>query len=222
VKQLELFDKEEDREDLLLLKNDPLKLEQGLRKKGYVRCIGIDEAGRGPLAGPVVSCACLLPHPISISFKLIDSKLLSEAQIEEFYHCLIETPGVEYSIAIIGPEVIDEINILQATLRAMREAASKIEAEVAIVDGTIDPCLPIPSICLAKADRFCQSVSAASIIAKYSRDQLMKKYDRMWPEYGFSKNKGYGTAYHRAQLQRHGPSPIHRRSFAPLKTQASL
>jgi len=219
--QLELFDSGESRGDLFsLLKENPEKLESHLKKRGYSRIIGIDEAGRGPLAGPVVSCACLLPSSISIP-GLTDSKLLSERQIEDLYHCLTETSGVEYGIAVVGPEVIDAINILQATMQAMREAAQKIEAEIAIVDGTKDPALSIPTLCLAKADRLCQSVSAASIIAKYSRDKLMRSYHEKWPEYGFLSNKGYGTAYHREQLECLGPSPIHRRSFAPLREASS-
>ncbi len=216
--QLELFDIEECRDSLRALKSQPETIEQHLRELGYSRILGIDEAGRGPLAGPVVACACLLPNPLSIS-GLIDSKLLKEKQIEELYFSLIETPGVEYAVAFIEAEVIDRINILQAALQAMREAARKIEAQIAIVDGTIDPALAIPTLFLAKADQFCPCVSAASIIAKYSRDQLMRSYDQKWPEYGFAENKGYGTSYHREQLNRYGPSPIHRRSFAPLKEE---
>jgi len=216
--QLELFDIEECRDKLQALKNQPETVEVNLRDQGYSRILGIDEAGRGPLAGPVVACACLLPNPLSV-VGLTDSKLLNEKQIEELYFSLIKTPGVEYAVAVVEAKVIDRINILQASLQAMREAAQKIEAGIAIVDGTIDPALTIPTLCLAKADQFCPSVSAASIIAKYSRDQLMKSYDKRWPEYGFAENKGYGTAYHREQLKCYGPSPIHRRCFAPLKEE---
>jgi ribonuclease HII len=218
MRQLELFNIEEYRDELQALKGQPETIEQHLREQGYTRILGIDEVGRGPLAGPVVSCACLLPHPLPIS-GLTDSKLLNEEQIEELYFSLIETPGVEYAVSVVEVEIIDKINILQAALQAMREAAQKIEAEIAIVDGTIDPALATPILFLAKADQFCPSVSAASIIAKYSRDQLMRSYDKRWPEYGFAENKGYGTSYHIEQLNRHGPSPIHRRSFGPLKKE---
>jgi len=194
---------------------DPSELESRLQAQGFSRIVGIDEAGRGPLAGPVVSCACILPPPFSL-FGLTDSKLLTPSKIAHFYEVLTSFPGVEYAVSVVSREEIDRINILQATFSAMREAAGKLHADVAIVDGTLDPGLSIDSICVTKADRSCLCVSAASVIAKYLRDELMREYDRRFPHYGFARHKGYGTALHRKAIETYGPSVIHRRSFAPV------
>jgi len=199
----------------------PRKLEAQLRKEGYFRVVGVDEAGRGPLAGPVVACACYLPPRARIP-GLTDSKLLSEKQIKELYQKIVSYPGVEHAIALIGPDIVDRLNILQATFQAMQEAVSKLEKapDIAIVDGRLDPFLPCKSIQVVKADLYCRSVSAASIIAKYSRDQIMLKLDALWPEYGFAYHKGYATVEHLRAIKKHGPSPVHRMSFAPLKANS--
>jgi len=199
----------------------PRKLEVWLRKEGYSRIVGVDEAGRGPLAGPVVACACFLPTRSRIP-GLTDSKLLSENQIKELYRKIVSYPGVECAVAVVGPDIIDRINILQATFRAMQEAVSKLDKapDIAIVDGRLDPFLSCKSMQVVKADLYCRSVSAASIIAKYSRDQIMLELDERWPEYGFAHHKGYATAEHLRAIQKHGPSPVHRMSFAPLKSRS--
>lgn len=224
MRQLELFARSEGRskngELQELAKKKPSTLERQLKKRGIRRFAGVDEVGRGPLAGPVVACACVLPE--GATFKgLADSKLLSEQVIERLYHALTEHPGVEYALSIVDHEVIDRINILQASLMAMRQAVEglAVPPEIVVVDGNrIPAALSMPCLAVVKGDSYCSSVSAASVIAKFTRDHIMREYDKMWPEYGFASHKGYGTAFHFEKIQHHGPCPIHRKTFAPIAT----
>ena len=179
----------------------------------YTYICGIDEVGRGPLAGPVVAGAVILPKDCDILY-INDSKQLSAAKREELYDVIMEK-AVATGIGMIGPERIDEINILQATYEAMREAISKLEVkpDILLNDAVTIPGVLIRQVPIIKGDAKSISIGAASIIAKVTRDRLMVEYDKMLPEYGFASNKGYGSADHIKALKEVGPSPIHRMSF---------
>ena len=175
---------------------------------------GIDEVGRGPLAGPVCAGAVILPadHPV---LYLNDSKKLSEKKREKMYD-VIRAEAVAYATAFVEPRRIDEINILQATYEAMAEAVRKLSVtpSVLLVDAVHIPQLEeIRQVSIVKGDTQSASIAAASILAKVERDRLMLEYDRQYPAYGFARNKGYGTAEHIAALKAYGPCPIHRKSF---------
>ena len=174
---------------------------------------GVDEAGRGPLAGPVAAGAVILPKDCTILY-LSDSKKLSEKRREELF-LEIREKAVSYSVGIVGPERIDEINILQATYEAMRQAVSGLGVvpDLLLNDAVTIPELAIPQVPIIKGDAKSVSIAAASILAKVTRDHLMEEYDRQFPQYGFAKHKGYGTAAHVAAIREFGPCPIHRRSF---------
>ena len=174
---------------------------------------GVDEAGRGPLAGPVAAGAVILPKDCTILY-LNDSKKLSEKRREELFWEIREK-AVSYSVGIVGPERIDEINILQATYEAMRQAVSGLGVvpDLLLNDAVTIPELAIPQVPIIKGDAKSVSIAAASILAKVTRDHLMEEYDRQFPQYGFAKHKGYGTAAHVAAIREFGPCPIHRRSF---------
>lgn len=174
---------------------------------------GVDEAGRGPLAGPVAAGAVILPKDCMILY-LNDSKKLSEKRREELFWEIREK-AVSYSVGIVGPERIDEINILQATYEAMRQAVSGLGVvpDLLLNDAVTIPELAIPQVPIIKGDAKSVSIAAASILAKVTRDHLMEEYDRQFPQYGFAKHKGYGTAVHVAAIREFGPCPIHRRSF---------
>lgn len=180
---------------------------------GYTYICGIDEVGRGPLAGPVVAGAVILPKDCNILY-INDSKQLSEKKREELYDVIMER-AVATGIGMASPARIDEINILQATYEAMREAISKLEPapDILLNDAVTIPEVTIPQVPIIKGDAKSISIGAASIIAKVTRDRLMVEYDQILPEYGFASNKGYGSAEHIAALKKYGPSPIHRRSF---------
>lgn len=174
---------------------------------------GVDEAGRGPLAGPVAAGAVILPKDCMILY-LNDSKKLSEKRREELFWEIREK-AVSYSVGIVGPERIDEINILQATYEAMRQAVSGLGVvpDLLLNDAVTIPELAIPQVPIIKGDAKSVSIAAASILAKVTRDHLMEEYDKQFPQYGFAKHKGYGTAAHVAAIREFGPCPIHRRSF---------
>lgn len=181
--------------------------------EAYAHICGIDEVGRGPLAGPVVACAVILPKDCDILY-INDSKKLSEKKREALYEeIMVKAEAV--GIGIVGPERIDEINILQATYEAMREAISKldIQPDLLLNDAVKIPGVDIPQVSIIKGDAKSASIGAASIVAKVTRDRMMVEYDSIFPEYGFAGNKGYGTAVHIEALKQHGPTPIHRRSF---------
>ncbi|MCI9664126.1 MAG: ribonuclease HII [Lachnospiraceae bacterium] len=196
------------------------ELERTKRMKAYEReyeCLGlicgIDEVGRGPLAGPVVAGAVILPKDCDILY-LNDSKQLSEKKREELFEVIMEK-AVSTGLGFVTPQKIDEINILQATYEAMREAISGLtpQPDVLLNDAVTIPGVKIRQIPIIKGDAKSVSIAAASIIAKVTRDRLMVEYDQMFPEYGFASNKGYGAAAHIEALRKYGPTPIHRKSF---------
>lgn len=174
---------------------------------------GVDEAGRGPLAGPVVAGAVILPKDCDILY-INDSKQLSEGKREELYQ-VIQERAVATGIGMAGPKRIDEINILQATYEAMREAIQNLAVtpDILLNDAVTIPEVPIRQVPIIKGDAKSISIGAASILAKVTRDRLMREYDELMPEYGFASNKGYGSKAHIAAIKEYGPSPIHRASF---------
>ena len=178
---------------------------------GYL--CGIDEVGRGPLAGPVVACAVILPKDCDILW-LNDSKKLTAKKREELYDVILEG-AVSVGIGMASPERIDEINILQATYEAMRQAISKlsVQPQLFLNDAVTIPEVQIPQVPIIKGDAKSVSIAAASIVAKVTRDRLMEQYADVFPEYDFASNKGYGSATHIAALKQYGPTPIHRHSF---------
>lgn len=187
------------------------KYEKQYEELGYV--CGIDEVGRGPLAGPVVTCAVILPKDSKILY-LNDSKQLSEKKREELYDVIMKE-AVAVSLGFNGPERIDEINILQATLEAMREAVNNlsVKPDVLLIDAVSIPDLNIKQVPIIKGDAKSVSIAAASIVAKVTRDRLMVEYNKIYPEYDFASNKGYGSAKHIEALKKYGKTPIHRNSF---------
>ena len=175
---------------------------------------GIDEAGRGPLAGPVVAAAAILPADCTILY-LNDSKKLSEKRREELF-LEIQDKALAYGVGTVSPAVIDEINILQATYEAMRQAVSKltVEPQIYLNDAVIIPGIDVrKQVKIIKGDAKSVSIAAASVLAKVTRDHMMIEYDKLYPEYGFAKHKGYGTKVHMDAIREHGICPIHRRSF---------
>lgn len=191
--------------------------ENRLRGLGCRLVAGIDEAGRGPLAGPVVAAAVILPMDYT-HLSLDDSKKLTAAHREQIFAELTAQAGIAWSVAIVDPLEIDRINILQATHRAMRDAVEglAVRPDHALIDGLPVRQFPVNQTALVGGDGLSFSIAAASVIAKVTRDRLMLEMDRAYPEYGFARHKGYATALHLARLQQHGPCPIHRRSFAPV------
>ena len=185
--------------------------EKKARLSGYNLVAGVDEAGRGPLAGPVVAACCFIPPDVIFS-GINDSKKLSSQQRADFYHQITSTPGAIYGIGIVESFIIDKINILQATLKAMQLAIAHMptQPEYLLVDGNKLPALDIPAEALIGGDSLSQSIMAAAILAKYTRDQIMLKAHRLWPSYGFDKHKGYGTPGHLEKLREHGTCAIHR------------
>lgn len=174
---------------------------------------GIDEAGRGPLAGPVVAAAVILPKDIFLPF-LNDSKKVTEKRRDVLFD-EIKQNAIAYGIGIASNTLIDEINILQATYEAMREAINSLEKtpDVLLVDAVHIPDINIKQVGIVKGDAKSVNIAAASILAKVTRDRIMVEYDKIYPEYGFASNKGYGTATHIAALKEVGPCAIHRKSF---------
>jgi ribonuclease HII len=203
------------------------EFELPLWQAGVARVAGVDEAGRGPLAGPVVAAAAVLPMrwaetglPAELA-GLNDSKQLTETQRGKYFEFLTRCAEVEFAIAQVEAGIIDEINILQATHRAMNDALSRLEPlpPHALVDGRPVKSLRVPQTAIVKGDARSFSIAAASVLAKVTRDRQMLEYHVRFPEYGFDEHKGYGTAKHLAAIAKHGACPIHRRSFAPLKTE---
>lgn len=178
---------------------------------GYI--CGIDEVGRGPFAGPVVAGAVILPPDCEILY-VNDSKQLSEKMREQIYDEIMEK-AVSVAVGYASPQRIDEINILQATYEAMREAVSKLDVtpQILLNDAVTIPQITIPQVPIIKGDAKSISIAAASIVAKVTRDRLMREYDKIMPEYGFASNKGYGSKEHIEAIKKYGPTPIHRRSF---------
>ena len=204
--------------------DDRFQYERGQYAAGITRLAGVDEAGRGPLAGPVVAAAAVLPRQWEVDglpnglLRLNDSKQLTQKIREQLFEAIRAEPGIHFGVGIIHAEEIDRINILQATYRAMNAALAQLapDAEHALVDGRPVPTLAVPQTAIVKGDAKSFTIAAASILAKVTRDRLMVQYDKEWPVYGFAAHKGYGTAAHLAALAEHGACPIHRRSFAPV------
>ena len=204
---------------------DLFEFERALWQQKVGRVAGVDEAGRGPLAGPVVAAAAILPSlwaetglPAELG-GLNDSKQLTETQREKYFEFLTACAEIEFAIAAVDAGVIDEINILQATHRAMNDALAQLQPlpPHALVDGRPVKTLRVPQTAIIKGDARSYSIAAASVLAKVTRDRLMQEYHVQFPAYGFNEHKGYGTAKHLAAIAKHGACAIHRKTFAPLK-----
>lgn len=203
------------------------ELEQTLWRQGVARVAGVDEAGRGPLAGPVVAAAAILPShwaqsglPAELA-GLNDSKQLTETQRERYFEFLTASAEIEFAVVAVDAETIDQINILQATHRAMNDALTGLNPlpPHALVDGRPVKSLRVPQTAVVKGDARSYSIAAASVLAKVTRDRLMLEFHLQFPEYGFAEHKGYGTARHLAAIEKYGACPIHRKTFAPLKPE---
>ena len=202
---------------MTLATDDLWQYERRARDAGHLLVAGLDEVGRGPLAGPVVAACVVLPVGFSLD-GINDSKKLTERQRERA-EVRIRAEAVAIGLGVVEPETIDRINILQATRSAMREAFLLLDPlpDCVLIDG-----LPIPAFpcahqqAIVGGDGLCASIAAASIVAKVARDRMMRAYDAVYPEYGFAGHKGYGAAKHLEALRVHGPCPIHRRSFSPV------
>jgi ribonuclease HII len=197
---------------------DPLAVapffHEGLaRKAGYNLIAGVDEAGRGPLAGPVVAGAVIFAGSPDLP-GIRDSKQMTARKREEAF-AVIQREALATGIGVVSRQYIDEFNILKASLEAMSRAVKALDPrpEILLVDGIHPVPVPIPQKCLKKGDQICRSISAASILAKVYRDRIMRACHRMYPEYGFDENKGYGTIRHLAALKAYGPCPLHRLTF---------
>ena len=196
-----------------------------LWKKGFSRVAGVDEAGCGPLAGPVVAAAVIFPQSwldtgLPTKFRgLNDSKQLTEDEREKFFDRIKSRPEIRFAIAIVDVETIDRINIRQAAWRAMNQALDELQprAEHVLVDGLRIRWLPYPQTPLVQGDAKSYSIAAASVLAKVTRDRLMRELDKQFPGYGFAEHKGYSTPQHFEALAKLGPCAIHRKSFAPIK-----
>ena len=188
-------------------------IEISLHEKGYNNVCGVDEAGRGPLCGPVFAAACILPDGLVID-GLNDSKKLTEKKREKLFDVICEN-AVAYCIASASVEEIDELNILEADLLAMRRAIDGllVKADFAIIDGNVARDFQIPAQAVIKGDAKSMSIAAASVLAKVARDRICIDLDREYPQYKIAKHKGYGTKEHMDALREHGPSPIHRKKF---------
>lgn len=191
--------------------------ERGWRERGFARVAGVDEAGRGPLAGPVHVAAVVLPEGFEHGV-LHDSKQLSEAARERIFEELTGCAEVSWSLVVVEVPELDRINVLQAARAGMRRAVLALQPapEVVLVDGLEVPDFPFPQEALVKGDARSLSIAAASVIAKVSRDRYMREVAKEFPQYGFEQHKGYGTAAHLAALQKHGPCIHHRVSFSPV------
>ena len=192
---------------------DQLEYEIKAVAKGYVNTAGVDEAGRGPLAGPVVAAAVIFPAKINI-VGLDDSKKLSPKKREELYP-QIQAEAIAYGVAIVSWEVIDEINILQASRLAMKKAVEQLQPvpDLLLIDGNQKIDSTLDQWAIVKGDSKSLSIAAASVLAKVTRDRIMEDYHKLYPQYEFHRHKGYGTKLHRALIEEHGPCPIHRNTF---------
>ena len=202
--------KEKEEQRLINLK----QYENELRNKGYKYICGIDEAGRGPLAGPVVVASVIMPENSMIE-GVNDSKKVSEKKREKLYDLILEE-AISYGVGIIGQDEIDDINILNATKKGLTISLKELtqKPDLIIVDAltNIDT-LGTPYESIIKGDAKCYSISAASIIAKVTRDRIMREWDKVYPQYGFAQHKGYGTSAHISSIKEYGPCPLHRKTF---------
>ncbi|HNU75540.1 MAG TPA: ribonuclease HII [Deltaproteobacteria bacterium] len=192
-----------------------MSLEDSLISRGCWPLCGVDEAGRGPLAGPVVAAAVIMEPGHELRLLVRDSKQLSHSRRRDIFESIMSAPGVHVGYSLVDERCIDEINILQAALKAMREAVLCLDLKplCAVVDGNIAPVLPCTCYTVVRGDEFEPSISAASIVAKVIRDTHMEQMDRLYPGYGFARHKGYPTRAHYEAIRRLGACPIHRRSF---------
>ena len=199
-----------------------MQYEKNALAEGHSRVCGIDEAGRGPLAGPVVAAAVILPPDFELP-GLTDSKQLSARKRESLFEQLMQSPDVLKGIAQATVEEIDRMNILRATHLAMARAAQSIcpSPDFCLIDGLPVPGFPIDSRSIVKGDAHCLSIAAASVLAKVTRDRIMRELHEQFPQYGWDHNAGYGTAQHMRAIEKYGITPHHRRSFAPV-AQATL
>lgn len=190
-----------------------IEIEKGLHDKGYKTIAGVDEAGRGPLAGPVFAAAVIMDMDFYIP-DIKDSKKLSEKKREEMYNYITQN-AVAYSVCCVSEQEIDKINILNATHKAMVAAVEQlsIKPDYVLIDGNSVKGMCLPHECIVKGDDKCFSIAAASILAKVSRDRFIKEYDRVYPQYHFAKHKGYGTKEHIAAIIQYGLCPVHRKTF---------
>ncbi|MGA3172483.1 MAG: ribonuclease HII [Chthoniobacteraceae bacterium] len=200
-----------------------LKHENALRRAGLQLIAGIDEAGRGPLAGPVVAAAVILP----VGFRhsgIDDSKKLTPRQRDEIYAMLTGRQDICWAAAIVEHDEIDRFNIHRASHEAMRRAVHALATvpEHALIDGRPVRPFPVPHTAIVKGDAKCQCIAAASIVAKVTRDRIMVRLDAEYPSYGFARHKGYATELHLLRLKLHGPCPIHRKTFLPVARQRLL
>lgn len=202
---------EEQRLDLML------QFDNKFRSQGFNLIAGVDEAGRGPLAGPVVASAVILPDECEI-LGVNDSKKLTEAKRESLFPQIVKS-AVAIGVGIVHEQVIDEINILQATIKAMQKAIEtlKINPDCILVDALVIPDIGIEQVAIEKGDSLSMSVAAASVVAKVTRDRLMMEYDKKYPQYNFAKHKGYGTKEHIEAISKFGPCEIHRKTFKRVK-----
>jgi ribonuclease HII len=191
-----------------------LDIEVGLWNQGYHRVVGVDEAGRGPLAGPVVVAGVILNPNTADSLDVDDSKKLCESRREALFEAII-SGSIGHQIEVLGNIEIDELNILNATLKGMQQAveALKPDPDYVLIDGNRLPKLTLPAQAVVKGDQKSKSIAAASILAKVTRDKIMQGYDQEFPKWEFSKHKGYPTKRHKELLQQYGPTPIHRKTF---------
>jgi ribonuclease HII len=193
--------------------------EKKLKADGFLRVAGVDEAGRGPLAGPVVAAACILPEG-ALFENLNDSKQLSADQRETLFAKIVAFPGIQFGIGKASVGEIDRYNILKATFLAMRRAVAELATapDFLLIDGNRTPSFEVPTEAVVEGDAKSISIAAASVLAKVTRDRLMVELDAKWPQYGFKRHKGYGTAQHLEAIRVHGPCPIHRKTFDPIKS----
>ena len=198
-------------------------IEEELRKEGFHRIAGVDEAGRGPLAGPVYAAACIIPEGLVFP-GIDDSKQLSAEQREHLFERLTTHPDVQYAISCADEKLIDKINILRATFFAVREALTKLSGsfDLVLMDGSYLPKpFPWPARAIVRGDALVPSISAASILAKVSRDRFMKTAAQKFPGYGFERHFGYAVPEHYKAIAKLGPCDLHRKSFAPFKLRGS-
>lgn len=199
------------------MKKPNRKIEAIYNRQGFLHIAGIDEAGKGAWAGPVVAAAVVLPQKVRLS-QLNDSKMMSKHDREQMFD-LIKIKALDYGVGVVDNTIIDEIGLAEAHRLAIRTAVSGLSsvADLLLVDGVGIKMLGVKSVCIVKGDQKVSCISAASVLAKVTRDRIMSDYHQQFPLYGFNKHKGYGTQVHQNALNQHGVCPLHRLSYAPLK-----
>jgi len=206
------------------MRNPNFQEEKKLRRKGFKRVAGSDEAGRGPLAGPVVAAAVIIQNTKYkiLNTKIRDSKQLSAKQRDKFYDLITKNKNIKWGIGVVSERIIDRINILEATKLAMAKAVKKLKVDFLLLDGNFKINSKILQKSIIKGDERVFSIAAASILAKVARDRIMVRYHKKYPRYRFDMHKGYPTKYHCKMIRKYGPCKIHRRSFAPIKFEIRI